>query len=221
MAHFITVSDKVLKAALVVVHQFHKPFCRQPNTALWQYSVQNTKTTTMTDQPPSEPIQHFKLTFVFILCFRSRYALDVCTNIIHLLQLQYKHCYWLRFYAHSTQNRSFWRRSPSEPLGLVWKNKTSHNKSTYSPIKQNVQQHKINTKKARFSRLLWHPACKRSGPILVLTNHKFVTYLLKTLTHLLTAPDPHGAQALYMGDHSQVNHLGIWANHPLSSRHNE
>jgi len=54
-----------------------------------------------------------------------------------------------------------------------------HNKSTHSPIKRNVLQHKINTKqtKARFRHLLRHPAWKRSRPILVLALHKFVTYL--------------------------------------------
>ena len=32
VAHFITVSNEVLKAALVVVHEFHKPLCQQHNT---------------------------------------------------------------------------------------------------------------------------------------------------------------------------------------------
>jgi len=45
---------------------------------------------------------------------------------------------------------------------------------------KHVLQHKINTKKtkARFSRLLRHPAWKWRRPILVLALHKFVTYLL-------------------------------------------
>jgi len=34
------------------------------------------------------------------------------------------------------------------------------------------------------------------GPILVSALHKFVTYLLKTFTHSLTAPDTHGANHL-------------------------
>jgi len=51
------------------------------------------------------------------------------------------------FYIHLTQNRSFRRRSPTQPLGLVWKNQTKHNKSTHTAIKRNVLQHKINTKK--------------------------------------------------------------------------
>jgi len=43
-----------------------------------------------------------------------------------------------------------------------------------------VNQKKCNTKKtkARFSRLLQQPAWKRTGPILVLALHKFITYLL-------------------------------------------
>jgi len=54
-------------------------------------------------------------------------------------------------------------------------------------------QNKYKKNKARFSRLLRHPAWKRRGPILVLVLHKSVTYwLTKTLTHLLTALDPHG-----------------------------
>ena len=46
-----------------------------------------------------------------------------------------------------TQHKTGRKRSPSQSLGLVWKNKTQHNKSTHSPIKTNVLQHKINTKK--------------------------------------------------------------------------
>jgi len=51
-------------------------------------------------------------------------------------------------------------------------------------------QNKHKKTKARFSRLLRHPAWKWGGPILLLALHKFVTYLLKTFTHLLTAPNP-------------------------------
>jgi len=79
----------------------------------------------------------------------------------------------------------------------IRKNKNQHNKSTHSPIKRNVLQHKINTKtKARFSRLLRHTAWKWSGPILVLALHKFVTYLD---TYPLTRnPGPHGAHVKNM-----------------------
>ena len=48
--------------------------------------------------------------------------------------------------SHSTQNRSFQRRSRSQSLCFVWKNKTQHNKSTHSPIKRNVLQDKTNKK---------------------------------------------------------------------------
>jgi len=61
----------------------------------------------------------------------------------------------------------------------------------HSPFKTNVLQNKINRKtKARFSRLLWHPAWKRKRAILVSVLHKFVPHLLKTLNHLLTGPEP-------------------------------
>jgi len=59
-------------------------------------------------------------------------------------------------------------------------------KHTFTNQKEmKVQQHKINTKtKAMFSRLLRHPAWKRTGPILVSALHKFVTYLdIYPLTH--------------------------------------
>jgi len=53
----------------------------------------------------------------------------------------------------------------------------------------NINKHKET--KARFSRLLRHPAWKRRGPILISALQKFVTYLLTyTLTHLLTVPGP-------------------------------
>ena len=67
---------------------------------------------------------------------------------------------WLTcgFTSHSTQNRSFWRRSPSQ--WLVWKNKTWHNKSTNSPIKRNVLQHKINTTTNMGQCLTWWPPCR-------------------------------------------------------------
>jgi len=39
-------------------------------------------------------------------------------------------------------------------------------------------QNKHQKTKARFSRLLRHPAWKQRGPTVILTLHKFVTYLL-------------------------------------------
>jgi len=48
---------------------------------------------------------------------------------------------------------------------------TNQNKCT-------TTQNKHKKTKARFSRLIWHPAWKWRGPILVLALHKSVTYLL-------------------------------------------
>jgi len=52
-------------------------------------------------------------------------------------------------------------------------------KHTFTNQKKCIQ-HQINTEKtkARFICLLWHPAWKWRGPILVLALHKFVTCLL-------------------------------------------
>ena len=49
------------------------------------------------------------------------------------------------FTSHSTQNRSFRRQS----LGLIWKTKPNRTKARIPPIKRNVLQHKINTKKLK------------------------------------------------------------------------
>ena len=76
---------------------------------------------------------------------------------------------WLScgFTPHSTQNRSFQRRVPQQNSWLSMKKTKPNTKSTHSPIKRNVLQHKINTKtKASFSRLVRHPAWKWSGSIL-------------------------------------------------------
>jgi len=88
---------------------------------------------------------------------------------------------WLSwgFTSHSTKNRSFRRCSQSQSLGLVWKKQNlTQQKHTFT--NQKNAQHKINTQKtkARFSRLLRHPAWKRRGPIPVSARHKSVTYLL-------------------------------------------
>jgi len=55
---------------------------------------------------------------------------------------------------------------PSKSLGLVLKNENQHKKVNMHP-KQNILQHKINTKtKSRFGLLLQPPAWKRNGSIL-------------------------------------------------------
>jgi len=48
--------------------------------------------------------------------------------------------YSLRFYDPLDTKQVIWETFPS--LGLAWKNNTWHNKSTHSPIKINIQQHK-------------------------------------------------------------------------------
>jgi len=64
-------------------------------------------------------------------------------------------------------------------------------------MKGDVLWHKINKKtKTRFSRLLWHPAWKRRGPILVLSLHKFVTYLLLDTYPLTYSPGIHMGQGI-------------------------
>jgi len=67
---------------------------------------------------------------------------------------------------------------------LAWYGKTKPN-TTKAHIHQSKEMY-YNTKKtkARFSRLLWHPAWKRRGPTLVSALHKFVIYLLTLDTHL-------------------------------------
>ena len=67
------------------------------------------------------------------------------------------------------------------------KNKSN---TTRACIQQSKETYYSTKTKARFRHLLRHPAWKRKGPILVPMLRKLVTYLLKTLTHLLTAPAP-------------------------------
>jgi len=57
-------------------------------------------------------------------------------------------------------------------------NLTQQKHTFTSQKKCTTTQNKHKTTKARFSRLLWHPAWKRRRPILVSTLHKYVTYLL-------------------------------------------
>jgi len=58
-------------------------------------------------------------------------------------------------------------------------------------------QNKHKKTKARFSRLIWHPAWKQRGPIVILVLHKFVTYLLRHLPTYLQPRHPHEANILY------------------------
>jgi len=100
------------------------------------------------------------------------------------------------FMSHSTQNRSFRRRPFPQANLFAWhgKNKTQHNKSTQTPIKRNVQQHEINTKKLKPGLIASCDIRPRNGEGL-LQFRRFInlslTYLLRHLP--LTAPDLHGA----------------------------
>jgi len=78
------------------------------------------------------------------------------------------------------KNRSFRRRSPSQSLGLVWKkiNLTQQKHAFTHQKKCTTTQNKHKKSKARYSRLLRHPAWKRRGSVFIAALHKFVTYLL-------------------------------------------
>jgi len=76
---------------------------------------------------------------------------------------------------------------------------TNHKKCTTT---QNTQK-----TKARFSRLLRHPAWKWRGPILISALHKFVTYLLR---HLPTCLQPRNPDGVYGREPSIVSDTGFY-----------
>jgi len=82
---------------------------------------------------------------------------------------------------------------------LAWYGKKlnlTQQKHTFTNQNKCTTTQNTHKTKARFSCLLRHLAWKQRGPILGLALQKFSTYLLnllKTLTHLLNAPDPHRA----------------------------
>jgi len=77
-----------------------------------------------------------------------------------------------------------------EKLNLTQQKHTFTNKK-----KCTTTQNKHKKTKVRFSRLLWHLAWKRRGPILVSVLHKFVTYLLTYTTYpLIYSPGIHTRQ---------------------------
>jgi len=88
---------------------------------------------------------------------------------------------------------SFWRRSPSESLGLVWKelNIITQQKHAFTNQKKCTTTQNKQKTKARFSHLLRHPAWKQRGPILILVLHKIVAYL----PTYLQPRDSHGADS--------------------------
>jgi len=76
-----------------------------------------------------------------------------------------------------SENRSFWRRS-SQPISWLSTEKVKRTPQKQTCIRNKLSYIKLTRKtEARFSRLLWHPAWKQSGPILVSVLQKFVTYL--------------------------------------------
>jgi len=58
-------------------------------------------------------------------------------------------CGFTGYMSHSTQNKSFWRRSPSQSLGWYGKTKPNTTKAHIHRSKRNVLQHQINTKKLK------------------------------------------------------------------------
>jgi len=84
---------------------------------------------------------------------------------------------------------------PSQSLGLVWKKlNLTQQRHTFTNQKKSTTAKNIHKKtKARFSRLLRHPAWKRWVPILIWALHKFVIYLLRHLPTYLQPRDPRGA----------------------------
>jgi len=114
------------------------------------------------------------------------------------------------FTSHSKErNSSFWRHS-SQPISWLSTEKLKQTQQKQTCIRNKIYYNiKLTQKtKARFSRLLRHPAWKWRGSILVLALHKYVTYLLTyTLTHLLTAPGPTQGMSVKNSMNQQQMHL--------------
>jgi len=83
---------------------------------------------------------------------------------------------------------------PISWLGMEKKQNLTQQKHTFT--NQNVQQHKINTKKLKPGLVASYDIRPGNGEGLFWFRHfinSSLTYLLiYTLTHLLTAPDPYG-----------------------------
>jgi len=151
------------------------------------------------------------------------------TAFVELLLLDFKH--WdrnavlslsLGFTSHSTQNRSFRRRSPSQSLGLVWKNPNTSKLHIHNQKKCTTTQ----KTKARFSHLLWHPAWIWTGSTLVSALHKFVTNLLTYPftyspgpprgfpANLLACTEETKPNATKQTIHTQTHTTAIFRDHP-------
>ena len=99
--------------------------------------------------------------------------------------------YWLlvKVFCRTRHKTGHFGDVPQANLGWFEKkqNLTEQKRTFTNQKKCTITQNKHKKTKARFSRLLQHPAWKRRGPVLVLALCKFVTYLLR---HLPTGPDP-------------------------------
>jgi len=79
---------------------------------------------------------------------------------------------------------------PISWLGMEKLNLTQQKHTFTKQKKCTTTQNKHKKTKAKFSCLLWHPAWKQRGPILVSALQKSVIYLLRHLPILLSAPGP-------------------------------
>jgi len=86
----------------------------------------------------------------------------------------------LRFYVplNTKQVISETFPEPISRLGMKKLNLTQQKHAFTNQNKCTTTQNKQKETKARFSRLLRHPAWKRTWPILISVLHKFVTYFL-------------------------------------------
>jgi len=75
---------------------------------------------------------------------------------------------------------------------ILWTDVRTDMTSNSRSIRTSLSDNLIKTK-ARFSRLLRHPAWKWRRPILISALHESVTYLLRHLSVYLQPRDPHGA----------------------------
>ena len=86
--------------------------------------------------------------------------------------------YWFYIPLDTKQVISETFPKPISWLGMEKLNRTQQKHTFTNQKKCTTTQNKHKKTNARFSRLLWHPAWKWRGPIVVLVLHKFVTYLL-------------------------------------------
>ena len=84
---------------------------------------------------------------------------------------------------------------PSFPKPIFWLGMEKQNLTQHSPIKTNVTQHRINTKKLNPGLVASYNIRPGNGEGLFLFQSFINFSSLPTLTHLLTAPDPQRADS--------------------------